>query len=307
MKFAKMHGIGNDYVYINCFEEIVEEPSALSVWVSDRHFGVGSDGLILICPAEEADFEMRMYNADGSEAQMCGNGIRCVGKYVYDHHMTSSTEITVKTGAGIKKLHLEPKGGLVQSVCVEMGQPILEPERIPVILPEEEYESMYPGILVNTPIFAAGNDWHFTAVSMGNPHCIVEVNDPAMLDLDKCGPAFETHVYFPERINTEFICVEDPENIRMRVWERGSGETLACGTGACAAAVAANLLGKTKRSVQVQLLGGRLQIEWSEKDGHVYMTGPAKTVFEGELNDEWLHPDPKSLPFMPDKKRIYVV
>ena len=283
MKFTKMHGIGNDYIYINCLEEQVEDPCALARKVSDVHFGVGSDGLILICPSDTADFRMRMFNVDGTEGEMCGNGIRCVGKYVYDHGLTDKTEFSVSTLGGTKILHLTVEDGKAKWIRVDMGCPVLEPVRIPVCVQEGS-----DAPLIGAPIEAAGRTWSFTAVSMGNPHCVVMTEDPMLLDLEKVGPAFENHPYFPERVNTEFISVLDEDTIRMRVWERGSGETWACGTGACASAAAAWLLGKSKRCVTVKLLGGDLKIEWDINDGHIYMTGPAETIFEGEFDDDWL-------------------
>ena len=276
MKFTKMEGLGNDYVYVCTLNQEIADPSALAVKVSDRHFGIGSDGLILIKPADEADFEMEMYNADGSKAQMCGNGIRCVGKYVYDHGLTNKTRLHILTGSGIKVLDLTVKNGKVSEVKVNMGHPVFMPGLIPVKSPLST--------IIGEEIEAAGQKWSMTCLSMGNPHCVVPVEDPEVLDLEKIGPAFENHELFPEKINTEFIKVLDKNNIRMRVWERGSGETMACGTGACAAACAAMMLGLCGRSVDVKLNGGTLRIEWDMVSDIVYMTGPAVTVFEGEYH-----------------------
>lgn len=275
MKFVKMHGTGNDYVYINCFEEpFPENPSELSVKISDRHFGVGSDGLILICPSETADFQMIMYNADGSRSQMCGNGIRCVGKYVYDIGMTDKRVITVETLAGIKKLELNIEEGAVSSIKVDMGAPILEPSKIPVLSGD--------GMFLKRPVEVCGSVWHVTAVSMGNPHGVVFLDDIKNLDLEKLGPAFENHPLFPERVNAEFVRVCDRESLEMRVWERGTGETMSCGTGCCAVLVAAVLGGYADRKAKVTVPGGTLLIEWDEKTGSVFMTGPAEFVFSGE-------------------------
>ena len=274
MKFTKMQGLGNDYVYVNLFEEKVEDPVATAIAVSDRHFGIGSDGLILIGPSDVADFEMIMYNLDGSRGEMCGNGIRCVGKYVYDHGMTDKTEITVETLGGIKVLQLfVGDDGCVEQVRVDMGKPILESEKIPVNLPDPA---------VSVPIEVDGKTWAVTCVSMGNPHAVVFVDDVDTLDLEKIGPPFENHLLFPNRVNTEFIQIVDRSHVKMRVWERGSGETMACGTGACASTVACVLNDLTDRHLYLDLLGGRLDITWDEESGHVFMTGPAETSFEGE-------------------------
>ena len=274
MKFTKMQGLGNDYVYVNGFREQVENPEELARQMSDRHFGVGSDGLILIKPSKVADFEMAMYNADGSRGEMCGNGIRCVGKYVYDNGLTDKTSISVETLAGIKHLELTLEAGKVSQVRVDMGAPILKPEQIPVTLPGEQ--------AVNVPYTVQGKTYHMTAVSMGNPHAVIFVDGVEKLDLEAIGPEFEHHPLFPNRVNTEFVQVLDSRTVRMRVWERGSGETMACGTGACAVAVACVLNGRTQEAVTVKLLGGDLFIEWDRKKNRVYMTGPAETVFEGE-------------------------
>ncbi|MCR5784135.1 MAG: diaminopimelate epimerase [Eubacterium sp.] len=276
MKFTKMHGLGNDYVYVNCFTEEVKNPEEVSKFVSRPHFGIGSDGLILIKPSKVADFEMAMYNADGSRGEMCGNGIRCVAKYVYDYKLTDKTDISVETLAGIKYLHLTIENGKAVKVRVDMGEPILEADKIPVISDKSP--------VVGDDINVCGKDLKMTCVSMGNPHAIFFTDDPKNLDLEKIGPDFENHERFPNRINTEFIKVTDRKNIEMRVWERGSGETLACGTGACATAVACILNEKTDRLVTVHLLGGDLEIEWNKEDNHVYMTGPATVVFDGEID-----------------------
>lgn len=276
MKFTKMQGIGNDYVYVNCFEETIENPSRVAQLISDRHFGIGSDGLILICPSEMADCRMDMYNADGSQSQMCGNGVRCVGKYIHDKGLTSKTTVTVETLGGIKTLSLHLKNGTVEAVTVDMGAPILSPAEIPVAGEGSTF--------IDQPVTVAGQVVHVTAVSMGNPHAVVFVEDTDALPLSEIGPAYENHPIFPERTNTEFIQVLDKQNLKMRVWERGSGETLACGTGACASLVAAVLTGKTDREATLHLLGGDLKIRWDEQDGHVYMTGPAAFVFDGEID-----------------------
>ena len=275
MKFTKMHGLGNDYVYVNCFAEKVEDPVALARFVSERHFGVGSDGLILIGPSETADFKMSMYNADGSQAEMCGNGIRCVAKYVYDYGLTDQTEVSIETLAGIKKLKLTVEDGKVALVRVNMVQPELDPSKIPVKAKENP--------AVDVPIEVRGRTYRMTCVSMGNPHAVLFVKNVKDLDLESIGPEFENHTAFPRRINTEFVEIEDRKHVRMRVWERGSGETLACGTGACATAVACVLNGLTDEDVTVHLLGGDLQIHWDRNENLVYMTGPATVVFDGEL------------------------
>ena len=276
MKFTKMHGIGNDYVYVNCFKETVENPVEVAKFVSDRHFGIGSDGLILIKPSEVADCYMEMYNADGSNSAMCGNGIRCVAKYVYDYGLTDKTEIDVETAAGIKHIVLTIKDGKVEKARVDMGEPILKPELVPVIGEGEK--------LVDEPIMVDGEEYRMTCVSMGNPHAVVFLDeDVKTLEIEKIGPKFENHERFPQRVNTEFMYVLDRNTMNLRVWERGSGETWACGTGTCASVVASVLNGLTERKVLVHLLGGDLEIYWSEEDNHVYMTGPATTVFDGEI------------------------
>ena len=276
IKFTKMQGLGNDYVYIDAIHQnINQESSSLAQFVSNRNFGVGSDGLILICKSEVADFKMRMFNSDGSEAEMCGNGIRCVGKFVYDKGLTDKIEVSIETLAGIKVLQLNVKDGKVETARVDMGEPILEPDKIPVISTENP--------VTNLTATAENKDFTFTCVSMGNPHAITIVEDVQNFDVNKYGKVLEIDKQFPKRINVEFAQIVDEENIKMRVWERGAGETLACGTGACATAVACYLNGYTKRNVTIELLGGKLFIEWSKENNHVYMTGPAVTVFEGEL------------------------
>ena len=276
MKFTKMHGIGNDYVYVNCFSETVENPSEVSKIISDRHFGIGSDGLILIKPSAVADCEMEMYNADGSQSAMCGNGIRCVAKYVYDYGLTDKTSITVDTKCGIKYLDLTVENGKVSLVKVDMGAPILKASQVPVVSDK--------GQVVDETITVQGKDYQMTCVSMGNPHCIVPVEDVDGLEIEKIGPDFEFHPIFPERVNAEFIKVMDPKTVQMRVWERGSGETWACGTGACAVAVACILNGWTEEEVLVKLRGGDLKIHWDREKNRVFMTGPAAVVFDGEIN-----------------------
>ncbi len=280
MKFTKMHGTGNDYVYVNLFEENVGDVDArseLSKKVSDRHFGIGSDGLILIGPSETADFMMDIYNADGSRAMMCGNGIRCVGKYVYDNGLTDKTEVSVETASGIKYLKLHTENGKVDTVRVDMGEPVLEPCDIPVI--SQKSPVVDEDIMVNT------EHLKMTCVSMGNPHAVFFVDDTDNFPIEKYGPFIENASLFPERVNAEFVKVKDKHNISMRVWERGSAETMSCGTGACASVVACILNKLTDRTVTVSILGGELVINWNENDGHVYMTGPAVTVFEGEISD----------------------
>lgn len=275
MKFTKMHGAGNDYIYINCFEETVDDPAALTVRLSDRHFGVGSDGIILICPSEIADFRMRMFNSfDGSEGDMCGNGIRCVGKYVHDKGLTDKTEVTIETLAGIKTLFLNLENGVVKTVRVDMGQPSVKAPDIPVVTERPEF--------IDQPVSAGAHTYRMTCVSMGNPHAVTYTDDVSILDLPVIGPPLENNPLFPKRANIEFVQVIDDHTLKMRVWERGSGETLACGTGACASLVASVLNGKCRRRAKLILLGGELDIEWNEADNHVYMTGPAEFVFDGE-------------------------
>ena len=275
MQFTKMQGIGNDYIYINCFQETVRDPAALSVRLSDRHFGVGSDGVILIEPSKIADCKMDMYNADGSRGLMCGNGIRCVGKYVYERGIVRKDVLTVETLSGIKTLRLTVDKGKVSELEVDMGKPILKPEEIPAHFPGNQ--------AVNVPLTVDGREYRVTCVSMGNPHCVVFVDDTERFPIAQIGPKFEHHPAFPERVNTEFVQVLGKREIRMRVWERGSGETLACGTGACASAVACMLNGKTERGVLIHLLGGDLKIRWDEVSGSVFMKGPAEFSFDGTV------------------------
>ena len=270
--FTKMHGIGNDYIYVDCFRNpIPHDPAGLSRRISDRHCGVGADGLILICPSDKADARMRMYNADGSEAEMCGNGIRCVAKYVYDHGLIRKPTITVETGRGVLTLDLEVAAGSVQQVKVDMGEPILDGRLIPTTLPGN------PPMNVTLP----GHNLAVTCVSMGNPHCVIFVEEITDLLVHGTGPKVEVDAVFPRRTNVEFVRVNRPDDVTMRVWERGSGETMACGTGACAVAVASALTGRTQRRIAAHLRGGDLQLHWSESDNHVYMTGPATEVFHG--------------------------
>ena len=275
MKFTNMQGLGNDYVYVNCFKEKIDNPPEVAKIVSDRHFGIGSDGLIMINPSKVADFEMEMYNADGSRGEMCGNGIRCVAKYVYDYGLTDKTSISVETLAGIKYLDLTVEDGKVVLVKVDMGKPMLRPEEVPVVSEKEE--------VIDEPITVDGQEYRMTCVSMGNPHAVVFIDqDVKEFPLETVGVKFENHERFPKRVNTEFVNVLDRHTAQMRVWERGSGETLACGTGACAVAVACALNGLTEDEVTVKLLGGDLQIKWDREKNTVYMTGPAEVVFDGE-------------------------
>ena len=283
MNFTKMEGIGNDYVYVNCLEEKIENPSEIAIKVSNRHFGIGSDGLILICKSSIADFKMEIYNSDGSQAEMCGNGIRCVGKYVYDNKLTNKTELTIETLAGIKKLKLNLVEGKVDTVEVDMGEPILEAEKIPVkntILTKSNEDKEFNKINIK----ALDKEFCLTCVSMGNPHAVTYVQNVDNFELEKYGPIIEKDEHFPRKVNVEFIEVIDRNHLKMRVWERGSGETLACGTGTCASVVASCLNGLTDRCVNVKLLGGNLKIEWRKTDNHVYMTGPAKEVFVGKID-----------------------
>ena len=279
MKFTKMQGLGNDYVYLDCTRNMISEPERLSRIVSDRHFGIGSDGLVLILPSERADFRMRMFNADGTEAEMCGNASRCVGRYVYERGLTDRTELTLETGAGIKTLRLNVTDGRVKSVQVDMGTPGLKPEDIPVRTETARGAERILGY----PLTVGGQDYRITCVSMGNPHCVLFLDKVDELPLDRLGPQFENHAFFPRRTNTEFAEILDRTHIRMRVWERGSGETMACGTGACATLVAAVMNGLTERKATLKLNGGELEIEWNENTGRVLMTGPAEFVFDGEL------------------------
>ncbi len=277
MKFTKMQGIGNDYVYVNCFEETVADPERVSEIISDRHFGIGADGLVLIMPSDMADFRMRMFNADGSEGNMCGNATRCIGKFVYDNHLTDKTNITLETRSGIKKLTLYPENGKVKTVLVDMGKAVLKPADIPMNVSGDTF--------INKPITVDGKEVFITAVSMGNPHAVTYVDDVDSLELEKIGPSFENHPLFPERVNTEFIKILDESTMQMRVWERGSGETWACGTGACAATAASVLNGyfPHDKEITVKLRGGDLFITY-KSDGTVLMRGPAETVFTGEID-----------------------
>lgn len=279
MEFTKMQGIGNDYIYFNCLEKEIENPNELSIKLSDRHFGVGGDGIILILPSKVADFRMRMFNADGSEGEMCGNATRCIGKYVYDKKLTTKKEISLETLAGIKYLKLKVKDDKVYEVTVNMGEPKIKSKDIPVIFDKDE--------VINEEITVDNNKYNITCVSMGNPHCVVYTKDIDKLDLVKIGPKFENNSLFPQRINTEFVEVIDNKTIKMRVWERGSGETYACGTGACAVTVASvlNKLCNKDEEITIKLLGGDLKVKYSS-DGLVYMTGPAEFVFEGRIENE---------------------
>lgn len=274
LPFTKMHGISNDYVYVNAFSTKISDPSKVAQKVSDRRTGVGGDGLILICPSDKAHARMEMYNADGSRGEMCGNGIRCVGKYVYEHGLARMNPLKIDTDAGLKTLFLELQEGRVSRVTVDMGEPILDGPRIPVAA---------AGRVIDQALEVDGRSYRVTCISMGNPHCVTFVEAVEPLELEKIGPKFEHHSFFPKRVNTEFIQVASPTELNMRVWERGSGETWACGTGACAAAVAAVLNHKSGRRVILHLRGGDLEIEWREEDNHVYMTGPAEEVFEGTI------------------------
>ncbi|MBO5424357.1 MAG: diaminopimelate epimerase [Lachnospiraceae bacterium] len=283
LNFTKMEGLGNDYVYVNCFKETVPNPSELSIKISDRHFGIGSDGLILIKPSEVADFTMEMYNADGSQSEMCGNGIRCVGKYVYDYGLTDKEEISVETLAGIKylKFVIDRKDasdrGTVAMVTVNMGEPIFKSNEVPVDLGKEL------DMVLDYPVTIDEKEYNITCVSMGNPHCITYVDDTDSFPLEEIGPKFESNPIFPRRVNAEFVQVVSRDYLKMRVWERGSGETLACGTGTCATVVASILNGLTEEEVTVRLLGGELIIKWDRETNLVYMTGPAKVVFDGVI------------------------
>ncbi|MCL2117249.1 MAG: diaminopimelate epimerase [Planctomycetaceae bacterium] len=281
MKFTKMHGLGNDYIYVNCFsEKLPYEPKKLSPIISDRHFGVGGDGMILICPSDVADAKMQMFNADGSESGMCGNGIRCVAKYLYDFGIVPKNELTIESGGKVLTLQLTIENGKMTLARVDMGEPVLVPDHVPTLL--RSLDGYPEHAVVDVPLTVAGKVFAVSAVSMGNPHCVTfveELTDDQVLGF---GPKIETDSAFPQRVNVEFVKIISPTELRMRVWERGSGETLACGTGACAVAVAGVLSGRSERRVQIELLGGRLGIEWSEADNHVLMTGPATTVFTGD-------------------------
>jgi len=291
MRFTKMHGIGNDYVYVNCFDEpLPKDLAGLARRISDRHFGVGGDGLILICPSDQgADARMRMFNADGSEAEMCGNGVRCVAKYVYDHGIKRSDTLRIQTGRGILTIALEARGGKVSRARVNMGEPILEAAKIPTTLSGERVVDQPLPAVEDVPVRnwvgACGLDRKMTCVSMGNPHTVIYCQDVAKVPLEFVGPILERAAVFPKRINVHFVQVHSPEEVTMRTWERGSGITLACGTGACAVCVAGALSGRTHRRITAHLPGGDLDLEWSESDGKVYMTGPATEVFSGEWPD----------------------
>lgn len=270
-----MQGAGNDYIYVNGFDQKIDDPSALAIKLSNRHFGIGSDGLVLILPSDTCDFRMQMFNSDGSEAEMCGNASRCVGKYVYDNGLTTKKEITLETKAGIKYITLLDGDKKARKITVDMGEPILDPVLIPVKIDKEP--------VLNYPLDIDGKIWEISCVSMGNPHAVVFTTGIKDFDLPVLGPKFEKYSIFPRKTNTEFIEIVDRKTLNMRVWERGAGETLACGTGACAAAVAAILNGYCDRKITIHLLGGDLEIEWNQKNNHVYMTGEAVTVFDGEL------------------------
>jgi len=274
LEFVKMHGIGNDYIYVDCFERDVPDPAQLSVRLSDRRTGIGGDGLILIRPSTTADCRMEMYNADGSRGKMCGNGIRCVGKYVYESGRVRRNLLRVDSDAGMKTLQLHLDGDRVASVTVDMGAPILDGPQIPVAAESQ---------VVGAPLRVGDEEWRVTCVSMGNPHCVVFVDNVAGLDVERIGPPFERHPFFPEGVNTEFVVVQSRREMTMRVWERGSGETAACGTGACAVVVAAVLTDRGDRRATIHLNGGDLEIEWRESDGHVFMTGSADEVFRGTI------------------------
>ncbi len=275
MKFTKMHGAGNDYVYVDCTKVEIKNPADLAIKLSDRHMGVGADGLVMICPSQVADFKMRMFNADGSEAQMCGNASRCVGKYVYEKGLTDKILLTLETRAGLKSLKLYEEKGNVKMVRVDMGIPELNAAKIPVLSEKER--------VVNMPLEVNGKVFRITCVSMGNPHVVIFVDDVKKFDVRHWGPLLECHPFFPERVNVEFVEVVSKSELCMRVWERGSGETQACGTGACASLVASVLNGWTSSKVVLHLLGGDLEVEWDINTSHVHMTGEAETVFEGEI------------------------
>lgn len=277
MRFTKMHGLGNDYIYVNAFKETIADPNALARRMSDRHFGVGSDGLVLIAPSSAADFQMLMYNADGSQGEMCGNASRCVAKYVYDHGMTDKTVVTLETLGGIKVLHMTLKDGMVDTVRVDMGKPKTACEDVPCQLGS--------GVVKKAKIWALDREFEITPVNTGNPHGVIFLEEPVEeFDIYKYGPVLETHPAFPKKANIEFVNVIARDRLRMRVWERGSGVTLACGTGSCAVLVAANLCGLADRRATIVLDGGELVDEWDEATGHVFMTGPATHVFDGEYD-----------------------
>jgi diaminopimelate epimerase len=292
MRFTKMHGLGNDYVYVNCFEEKVENPAKLAQIISDRHRGIGSDGLILICPSQAADVRMHIFNADGSEAEMCGNGIRCVAKYTYEHKLANArgavsvpgqppfpASLNIETGSGVVTVGLETDDqDKVRKVCVDMGQPVLSPRDIPVDLPVKE--------VIEQPMQFQSRAFVMTCVSMGNPHAVFFCKDLLSIELEKIGPVIENHSIFPNRINVHFVQVDKPTEFTMRTWERGSGITMACGSGACACCVAAVLTGRGERICTAHLPGGDMDLNWCEEDNCVYMTGPAERVFEGFF--DWL-------------------
>ena len=282
MKFTKMQGLGNDYVYVDCAREKIMDPAGLSRRISDRHFGIGSDGLVMILPGDEADFRMRMFNADGSEAEMCGNAIRCVGRYVYERGLTDRTEIGVETCAGLRKLKMNLLDGKVSSVQVDMGVPEFLPERIPAD-PARLGLPADAEAIAEVPLALPFGTFSVTCVSMGNPHCVIFTDEVESLPLEVLGPAIERHPAFPQKTNVEFARVIDRGQIRMRVWERGSGETMACGTGACATLAAAVKTGRTDRKATLHLNGGDLEIEWNEKTGRILKTGPAVFVFDGDI------------------------
>ena len=276
LRFTKMHGIGNDYVYVDCFDQQLADPAGVARIISDRHFGVGGDGLILVMPSTIADVRMRMFNADGSESQMCGNGVRCVAKYAYDHGRSRANPMNVETLAGIRTIALElGRDGKVAAATVDMGEPILDAERIPVNYPNKR--------VIDMPIRTSSHAFKMTCVSMGNPHAVIYVDDVAAIPLEAVGPQIENHPMFPQRVNVHFVQVHAPDRVTMVTWERGSGVTLACGTGASAVCVAGVLTGRTGRTLEAQLPGGQLRLEWRESDGHVYMTGGATEVFTGEF------------------------
>lgn len=278
IRFTKMHGLGNDYVYVDTIHQKIQNVSSLAKLVSNRHWGIGADGLILIDKSEIADFKMRMFNPDGSQSEMCGNGIRCVGKFVYEKGLTTKKDIIIETLAGIKKLKLNVQNGKVENVRVDMGEPILEADKIPVVSNEKTTKNLKLKVL--------DKEFVATCVSMGNPHAVIILEDIDEFDIEKYGKEIENDPKFPNKVNVEFIKIEDRKHVKMRVWERGTGETLACGTGACSAVVAGALNEMLDRNVTVKLVGGNLQIEWKEEDNHIYMTGPAVTVFDGSLYDE---------------------
>lgn len=281
MKFTKMHGCGNDYIYVNGMEEKIEpeKKPELVRRMSERHFGVGADGVIFINDSDEADFEMEMWNADGTRGEMCGNGIRCVAKYVYDKGLTDKTELSIVSGGQIKYLELQVRDGKMLTARVNMGKPVFDTEKIPVIMPEGEKSA------VDAPIMVNGEEYHMTCVSMGNPHTVIFMDDVSGLEIEKLGPCFENHERFPRRVNTEFVKVLDRNHVEMRVWERGSGETLACGSGSSASLAAAVVCGKSAPKVKMLLRGGELEIEWDRAENLIYMTGPAVTVFDGEIDE----------------------